>query len=210
MDPQSLDAGAAWMLELQRGDTEAFERIVQEYQHLVHHLCFRFTGRRDLVEDLAQEVFLRVYRARERYRPEAKFRTWVFRIVYNLCINETKARRTKRLPSLEAPMGGEEDLTLRNIVGDPEGLRPPEEVVREEAKARLRRALAELPPQQRAAMTLYQYRGLSLREIADAMGTSEKAVKSLLARARENLREKLAHYFGLPVFEMTDRTENPQ
>lgn len=199
------------MLALQGGDLEAFDRIVQEYQHLVHHLAYRFTGRREGVEDVAQEVFLRVFRARDTYRPESKFRTWLFTIVYNLCVNTTKARQLRRAASLEASYGSEnEDNTLRNSIDDPTDVPPMERLVKDEAALRLRRALAELPPQQRAAMTLYQFRGLSLREIASTMGTTEKAVKSLLARARENLREKVAPYFGFPVFDPDKAMEKLQ
>src|SRR5262249_10312477 len=100
-----LDRGAAWMLELQRGDGSAFDRIVAEYQDTVHRMLYRYTGRREGVEDLAQEVFLRVFRARERYRPDAKFQTWLFRIIFNLCVNETKSRRLRRAASLEAGVG---------------------------------------------------------------------------------------------------------
>lgn len=191
------DLGAAWMLELQAGDASAFEKIVHEYKDFVHHLVYKFTGRREGVEDLAQEVFLRIYNARERYRPEAKFRTWLFRITYNLCINTTKTRRIRRAQSLEAPFGvGEQETSLRDSLLEP-GSEPPLEMLEKiETHQRLRVALEALPPQQRAAMTLYQYRGLSLREIADVLSTSEKAVKSLLARARENLREKMTPYLG--------------
>jgi RNA polymerase sigma-70 factor (ECF subfamily) len=208
-DNDRVDDGATWMLALQAGDVDAFTRIVQEYQNLVHHLVFRFTGRREVVEDLSQEVFLRIYRARDRYRPDARFRTWLFTIVYNLCINFTKSRKLRRAPSLEAPIGGSDDgdLTLRNVVSDTRVQPPMNQLVDGEAAGRLRRALTELPPQQRAAMTLYQYRGLSLREIADVMDTTEKAVKSLLARGRENLREKVAPYFGFPAFDLVDSTE---
>jgi RNA polymerase sigma-70 factor (ECF subfamily) len=202
------DPGAAWMLSVQAGDLEAFDRLVHEYQHVVHHLVFRFTGRRETVEDLSQEVFLRVYRARASYRPEAKFRTWLYTIVYNLCVNYTKSRKLRRAASLEAPIGldGEED-SLRSVLDDPKNVHPIQQMAKTEAALRLRRALAELPPQQRAAMTLYQFRGLSLREIASTMETTEKAVKSLLARARENLREKVAPYFGVPAFDAAKPVE---
>jgi RNA polymerase sigma-70 factor, ECF subfamily len=196
MEPRQLehpgDPGAAWMLELQRGDERAFERIVETYQHLVHGLLFRYTGRREGVEDLAQDVFLRIYRARLRYRPEARFRSWLLRIVVNLCINETKSRRLRRTASLDAGLpssGGE--LRLRDFVPDGSAEVPSASLERAEMAARLREAFADLAPAQRAAMTLYQERGLSLAEIAEAMGTTDKAVKSLLARAREALRAKL-------------------
>jgi RNA polymerase sigma-70 factor (ECF subfamily) len=192
---EPTDLGAEWMLAVQAGDRAAFDRIVGEYKDFVHQLVYKFTGRRDGVEDLAQEVFLRIYRARERYRPDAKFRTWVFRIVYNLCVNTTKSRNFKKTASLESPMEGDEgEAPLRDAMASPAVEPPLGKLEREELYVRLRGALATLPAQQRAAMTLYQYRGLSLREIADVMSTTEKAVKSLLARARENLRDKMAPY----------------
>lgn len=199
MDFQPIDQGAAWMLELQAGDASAFERIVSEYQDTVHRLLYRYTGRHEGVEDLAQEVFLRVYRARDRYRVEARFQTWLFRIIYNLCVNETKSRRLRRAASLEAPAGVDDESRLRDLLSDPREGVPLERLEREETAKRLRESLSEIPAQQRAAMALYQYRGLSLREIADVMGTTEKAVKSLLARARENLREKMAPYLRRPA-----------
>ncbi|MFN0206264.1 MAG: RNA polymerase sigma factor [Planctomycetota bacterium] len=194
---EPTDRGADWMLAVQAGDLAAFDRIVDEYKDFVHQLVYKFTGRREGVEDLAQEVFLRIYRARERYRPDAKFKTWIFRIVYNLCINTTKSRNAKKTTSLDAPLGGgEPGASLRDVMTSP-GIEPPlGKLEKEELYIRLRGALAALPAQQRAAMTLYQYRGLSLREIADVMSTTEKAVKSLLARARENLREKMTPYVG--------------
>lgn len=192
---ETPDPGARWMLELQAGDPAAFDRIVHEYQHVVHNLAYRFTGQRDAAEDLAQEVFLRVYRAKDRYRPEARFQTWLFRVVYNLCINETRARKLRRMRSIDAPAPGEEhDATLRESLADEQLRSPLDRLTGGEATRRLREAMAGLPPQQRAALTLYQYRGMSLREIADVLETTDKAVKSLLARARENLREKLAPY----------------
>lgn len=195
------------MLDLQAGDLSAFERIVEEYQDFVHHLVYRFTGRREGVEDLAQEVFLRIYRARDRYRPEARFRTWLFRIAYNLCINTTKSRRLRRTGSLDTPIGG--DAALGDVIENPDVEAPLVVLERNEVFGRLREALSTLPPQQRAAMTLYQYRAMSLREIADVMSTSEKAVKSLLARARENLREKMRPYLGASgVQESADAAEN--
>ncbi len=203
--PERPDPGIEWMLALQAGDTKAFDQIVGEYQDFVHRLLYRYTGRREGVEDLAQEVFLRIYRARDRYRPEALFRTWVFRIVYNLSINTTKSRRIRRAASLEAGLAGTDgELSLRDVVEDRHEPPPLGRLESNEETRRLRRALVALPPQQRAAMTLYQYRGLSLREIASVMDTTEKAVKSLLARARENLRDRLAPYMrrsdaGAPI-----------
>ncbi|HKD99871.1 MAG TPA: sigma-70 family RNA polymerase sigma factor [Planctomycetota bacterium] len=207
MEPRKLDdpddPGAVWMLELQRGDESAFERILQTYQHVVHGIAYRYTGRREGVEDLAQEVFLRIYRARTRYRPEAKFRTWLFRIVINLCINETKSRRLRRAASLDADLSaGDGELRLRDLVADASTEAPSAPVERAEVARRLREALAELAPNQRSAMTLYQYRELSLAEIAEILGTTDKAVKSLLARARESLRDKLGPYLrraGEPI-----------
>jgi RNA polymerase sigma-70 factor (ECF subfamily) len=209
------DAGAAWMLALQSGDLDAFDRIVGEYQHLVHQLVYRFTGQREMVEDLSQEVFLRVFSARDRYRPDAKFRTWLFTISYNLCVNYTKSRKLRLTRSLEAPLGGphggaDDNETLRTVSPDRNGTAPMARLITDEQTRRLREALASLPPQQRAAITLYQYRGLSLREIASIMDTTEKAVKSLLARARENLRAKVAPYFGLPSFEIANAAEKTQ
>ncbi|MCB9882705.1 MAG: sigma-70 family RNA polymerase sigma factor [Planctomycetes bacterium] len=179
------------MLRLQRGDTGAFEELVAHYQGIILNLIVRFMGRRGSREDLAQEVFLRVFRARRDYRPEARFSTWLYRIVFNLCINENQRDRRRRTVSLDGAADGR-DGSWDPV--DPAGLPPEGLVESEELHERVRAVVAELPESQRVALVLDKYEGLSQREIAAVLGTTEKAVKSLLARARDNVRDRLMPY----------------
>ena len=171
-------ADAQLMARVGRGDMAALGELVRRHQHSVVAFAVRLLGRRDLAEDVAQEAFLHVHRAARRYRPEAQFTTWLYRIVLNLC--RDAQRRASRAP---------EPLT--------EGAAPPldpapDPIEARERAERVRRALAALPERQRVAVTLHRYQGLSHREIADATGWSESAVESLIVRAYATLRKELA------------------
>ncbi len=191
--PSGSDPGADLMVRYQGGDDSAFRRIVELYERTVFNLLFRFTGSREGLEDLAQEIFLRVVRAKSRYRPDAKFSTFLYRVAFNLCVNEGRSRRRLRLASLDAqaPSG---DRPPKADLPDPHARPPHEAVEREEMARRLRSILDTLPETQRMALVMNKYHDLSYREIAEALGSTEKAVKSLLARARRSVRERLAPY----------------
>ncbi|MCI0586379.1 MAG: RNA polymerase sigma factor [Planctomycetes bacterium] len=193
--PSGSDPGADLMVRYQRGDESAFRRIVELYEGTVFNLLFRFTGSREGLEDLAQEIFLRVVRARGRYRPKAKFSTFLYRVAFNLCVNEGRSRRKLRLASLDAPSPSG-DRSPRADLPDPRARPPHEAVEHEEMARRLRSILDTLPETQRMALVMNKYHDLSYREIAEALGSTEKAVKSLLARARRSVRERLAPYLG--------------
>jgi RNA polymerase sigma-70 factor (ECF subfamily) len=195
MDAPAEDPGAALMLAFQAGDETAFERLVERYSGRAYALCTRFLGEIAGREDLVQEAFLRVFRARERYRPTALFSTWLYRIVYNLCANQRERRR--EMLSLEA--GADEDgrpdsrgLQGRNDVADEAAPDPASGLEGRDVTDAVRAAIAALPESQRMALILAKYEGLSLAEIAEVLDSSEKAVKSLVHRARENLRARLA------------------
>ncbi|HET6204019.1 MAG TPA: RNA polymerase sigma factor [Planctomycetota bacterium] len=183
------------MVRFQGGDGAAFERLVELYQETVFNLLFRFTGTRQGLEDLAQELFLRVVRAKDRYRPNAKFSTFLYRVAFNLCVNENRSRRKLRLLSLDAEPP-EADRPRRADPPDPRARPPHDAVEGEELARRLRAILDGLPDSQRMALVMNKYQDLSYREIAEALGSTEKAVKSLLARARRTVRERLAPYLG--------------
>ncbi len=177
------------MLAWQAGDESAFDRLVEEYSGKVFALCSRFLGDVSGREDLVQEVFMRIVRARDRYEPTARFSTWLYRIVYNLCANWRERRR--EMLSLDGP-GGEAGQGERGEVEDRGMLDPSEGMARSDVVDAVREAVAGLPDNQRMALILAKYEDLSHSEIAAVMESSEKAIKSLVHRARENLREKLA------------------
>ena len=189
-DPRP-DPGAALMLRFQAGEDAAFEELVRRYQDTVYAFLYRFRGKDEGAEDLAQEVFLRVFRSRASYRPEAKFSTWLYRISCNLCINQ--ARDQREFLSLDGEPGGEGERAKREW-RDLAAERPLDALESQELVETIRRTLDQLPENQRAAVLLYRYHDLSYREIGETIGVSEKAVKSLMARAREQLKGKLLPY----------------
>jgi RNA polymerase sigma-70 factor (ECF subfamily) len=147
-------------------------------------------------EDLAQEVFLRVYRARKQYSPSAKFTTWLFRIATNLALNSIRDNRRRRLEvSIDEPPGEDEpprELPARE-------LRIDEQMVNEDRVAFIRRAVQALPEKQRAAVLLHKYEEMDYAEIAKILNCSESALKSLLFRAYETLRTQLAPLVAQPT-----------
>ena len=177
------------MLAVQAGDQDAFEELVRAYERPVFSMLRRMLGPAAPVEDLAQEAFLRVWRARDRYRPEGRFLTWLYRILWNLAANQ--ARTWKRKPSQPLPRT-EEGAVLEPVsTGSP----APEDAPDAQDWAQLlEEALAELPENQRAALVFQHYDGLDLTAIGEVLGISPKAAKSLLHRARENLRIALTPY----------------
>ena len=182
-----LDEGAELMVAWQAGDEAAFERLVQTHLGRVHGLLIRFLGPRAPLDDLVQEVFLRVVRARDRYEPTARFTTWLFRIVYNLSINHTERRRpTAR--SLSAPDDEGADLEVEDELAPS----PSESLERADLVQAVQVAIAELPERQRMALVLAKFEHQPYTEIGEVLGLKEQAVKSLIHRARENLRTRLA------------------
>lgn len=194
-DTSAEPAGAVLMLAVKRGDADAFRRLVERYQATVFDAVCRQIGNRSIAEELTQEVFLRIWRARGRYEPRAKFETWLYRIVMNLCANASLYGRRRRALSLDRTgPGRDEETPGRERVADPAGRTPLEDLEREELRRKVKEAIQQLPEQQRAALVLARYRGLSCREIGEALDLSVEAVKSLLFRARQNLRARLQEY----------------
>jgi len=179
------DPGTEWMLRYQRGDEQAFDLLVERYSPRVYGLLTRFLGPAPNREDLVQEVFLRVIRARQRYQPAARFSTWLYSIVFHLSVNQGERRRPGR--SLDAAPEHEEWSDERA----PAPSAALEELDRVEA---VRAAVEALPARQRMAIVLAKYEGLAYDQVGVALGLSEKAVKSLIHRARESLRERLAAF----------------
>ncbi len=161
----------------QRGDREAFDRLVGRYQRDVYRLCYRYVGGHEDANDLAQEVFLRAWRSIGRFRGDSAFSTWLYRIAVNACLNH---RAMKRLPTRELP----------ETLPDPArgALARAED---EDDARRLRGAIAQLPERQRATLILKVYHDLSHEEVARALGSSVGTVKSNLFHALANLRRRL-------------------
>ena len=159
---------------------------------MVWSLLTRFLGHRAVREDLVQDAFLRVVRARDRYQPTARFSTWLYRIVYNLAVNETQRSRT--LVSLDQSLAGDDDTASLGDLQESEMDGPSVEIEREDVISAVRTAVDALPESQRMALILAKYHETPYAEIAIVLDSSEKAIKSLVHRARENLREQLAPF----------------
>ncbi len=188
-EPTHEDRGVQWMLAFQQGDERAFNHIVQEYQGVVFNMFRRLLGPHALIEDLAQEAFVRLYRARERYQPSGKLSTFLYRITYNLALN--RVRDDKRKPTSSLPRA--EDGTPLTLP-DPKSEAPEASSHDQDWAALIGNALTELPENQRAALVLQHYDGMDLVEIGEVLQISPKAAKSLLHRAREKMRSLLQPY----------------
>jgi len=194
MDDAHLhDPAVHLMLAYQAGSEPAFDRLVEEYSGQVYSLLTRFLGARPEREDLVQETFLRVIRARDRYRPTARFSTWLFRIVYNLCVNLTErstSRAGRRVDFGRAEPGAGES-GWEGDIEDERAEEPTRSLERADLVRAVRQAIAELPQTQRMALILAKYEEMPHSEIARVLRSSEKAIKSMIHRARENLRARL-------------------
>lgn len=180
---------AALMARVARGDMAAFEQLVERHQALVIGTVGRMLGSNSDVEDVAQQVFIRVWKSAPRYRPAAKFTTWLLTITRNLVFNET--RRRKRHPAdLLDVHEGEDAVAL----ADSAGRRPDEQLLEDELQRAIEAAVRALPEKQRMAVVLRRFQEKSYEEIGEVLGLSLPAVKSLLFRARTELRSALNHY----------------
>lgn len=193
MGTMENDPDAALMKRVTQGDQRAFEELVEKYKQPVFNMIYRTLPDAAEAEDLAQTVFIQVYKSATRYRVEAKFSTWLFTIARNLCLNELRRRSRHPAESIEAPGGLEEDAPARQYE-DNRNVAPPERLVRDELVAKVAEALNDLPENQRAAVLLYQEQEKSYEEIAEIMQSSLSATKSLIHRARETLKQRLKPY----------------
>jgi RNA polymerase sigma-70 factor (ECF subfamily) len=180
------------MARIAKGDNDAFEILVNRHQTSVLNLIYRFIGDRTQAKDLAQEVFIRVWQAAKTYKPEAKFTTWIYRIVTNVCFNELKsARRRKWFSFHRSDEDGEN--TIEETLSD--GAPSAEDLLLEKERSRqISDALQSLPDNQRMALVLKRYDDLSYAEIAKIIGCSVSAVESMLVRAKRTLQEKLKNF----------------
>ena len=187
------------MLDVKAGDEESFELLLRKYRTPLVNFLYRVVRDSASAEDLAQEVFLRVYRARTQYAPSAKFTTWMFRIATNLALN---AKRDGRYRQMEVTIdqsveGGESDQPVLELADRKPGIE--HELMARDRSATIRRAIQALPEKQRAAVLLHKYQEMDYDEIAKVLECSESALKSLLFRAYETLRVQLAPLVTQPV-----------
>lgn len=179
------------MLDVKAGDEASFDLLLHKYRSPLVNFLSRMVRDRATAEDLAQEVFLRVYRARKQYTPSAKFTTWLFRIATNLALNSLRDNRHQRMEvSIDAPPSDEEDAMPRELPA--REMRIDEHMIERDRIEFIQRAVASLPEKQRAAVLLHKYEEMDYADIAKALECSESALKSLLFRAYESLRVQLA------------------
>ena len=185
----ALDYDAELMLRVKEGDGASFGVLLEKHRSSVVHFLYRMVQNSAVAEELAQEVFLRVYRSRATYEPTAKFTTWLFRIATHLALNALRDNRNERL---QDPIGDESPEMPARQVSDS---RPSVEqrMVHQAKLAEVRRAISALPDKQRAAVLMHKYEEMEYSQIARVLNCSESAVKSLLFRAYETLRARLAH-----------------
>ncbi len=182
------------MARVKAGDDEAFNILMQRHEKTVVNLVYRFTGNKEIAQDLAQEVFLRIYRASGRFEARAKFFTYLYKVTLNLCRNQRAKAQRRQTTSLNSPRrgaGGSElpERELEDPIGSAE-----EQVSRLELASMVREAVDSLPDQQREAVVLQRFHGLAYEEIAEALNLSIPAVKSRIHRAKLHLKETLSPY----------------
>ena len=189
------DPDVRLMLQVRDGSAAAFEELMVRYQVRLVTILEHLVGRRGQAEDLAQEVFLRVYRSRERYSPEAKFSTWLFTIANNVALNARRSKSRRREVNVEpADSSGLGGAPLDQMALAASGQMPARQLDKTEMRDVVRLAVGTLNERQRLAVLLSKFEEMSYADIAEAMEMSPQAVKSLLSRARENLRVVLEPY----------------
>jgi len=202
MDQTVHDTNIRLMLAVQKDDASAFEELMYRFQGRVQSLFRHLLGNREAAEDLTQDVFLRVFRARKSYQPSAKFSTWLFTIANNVALNQLRSQRRK--PQVQfggAQFGGEANESFSPAMFDPaevmvagSAFMPTRQLDKNELREMVRLAIESLNERQRMAVLLNRFEGMNYAEIADVMELSPQAVKSLLCRAHVQLRNLLQKY----------------
>jgi RNA polymerase sigma-70 factor (ECF subfamily) len=189
----SVLTDAEVMLELRSGNMAAFDVLLAKYRKPIVHFMFRMVHNQAVAEELAQEVFLRIYRSRETYRAEARFSTWLYRIATNLGVNHARDTRHERLASTVYLDEPDSETGTTPDVAD---LTPSAEanLLRRERMKAIRQHVMALPERQKTAVLMHKYEGMDYRQIGEVLKLSESATKSLLFRAYQTLREKLKDF----------------
>lgn len=185
----ALDYDAELMLRVKEGDGASFAVLLDKHRSSVIHFLYRMIQNHAVAEELAQEVFLRVYRSRESYEPTAKFTTWLFRIATHLALNSIRDGKNEKLQ--ERLDDNPDDLPSKQVSDRRPNVEA--ELLYEARLEEVRKAIAALPEKQRAAVLMHKYQEMEYAQIAKVLQCSESAIKSLLFRAYETLRARLAH-----------------
>lgn len=176
------------MLRAKAGDDDAFSELVLKYQDRLVSLLSNMIGYSDGAEDLAQDVLLRVYRARNGYEPNAKFSTWLFAVAHNVACNSKRSKVRRKEVQLAPAESGSMPRPQEHVVADKSGLMPTRLFQKKELQDKVQQAMGSLNERQRMAVLLHKFEGMSYADIGAALDMTPQAVKSLLSRARDNLR----------------------
>ena len=187
------DPDAALMLRVKQGDGGAFEELVEKYKQPVMNMVYRTLPDATEAEDLAQHVFLQVFKSAHRYEVSAKFTTWLFTIARNLCLNEIRRRSRHPADSLDETFADNDEQPIRQAE-DVRTFSPPDSLLHGELEGKIEEALAELPEKQRTAILMCRGDEFSYEDIAEVLECSVSATKSLIHRGRETLKQKLKPY----------------
>jgi RNA polymerase sigma-70 factor, ECF subfamily len=187
------DPDTELMLRVKRRDEAAFEELVEKYKQPVLNLGYRILRDATEAEDLAQSVFVQVFKSADRYRVEAKFSTWLFTIARNLCLNELRRRSRHPAESLDGTAEAADESPARQFE-DKKGVSAPDQLLRDELSVKVEEALGSLPENQRTAILLFKEQAMSYEEISKLLDCSLSATKSLIHRGRETLKQKLKPY----------------
>lgn len=199
------------MLEVQNDSAEAFEELTRRYQNRLLKVMEHLVGNSDQAQDLAQEVFLRVFRSRKSYIPGAKFSTWLFTIANNVASNALRNRARRKEINLSPTQNeGHGVQTLETLAKDASGLMPARQLDKQELTGVIQDAMSKLNERQKMALLLCKFEHMSYQQIAETMDLSVQAIKSLLSRARNNLKIALAPYVQSGQLAETFRNPNEE
>jgi RNA polymerase sigma-70 factor (ECF subfamily) len=188
------DPDVQLMLRFKGGDEDGFRKLFSKYQTRIINFCFRFCFDQALAEDLAQEVFIRVYRVANQYHPKARFSTWIYRIAINVCLNESRKLKKRYSTRSMDRLPGEDSNDRLPEYQDENQVLADDMMASRQRDDQIKGALQNLPEQQRIAVVLRIYNEFSYNEIASQMSVSEGKVKTLIFRGREQLKQALSGY----------------
>lgn len=192
---QELAKDIQLMLRFQKGEESCFEELVELYKNHVFRVALYFLKDHQESEDASQEVFINVYKNKDKYKISAKFSTWLFTICRNVCFNKLRVKKPAFI-SLNSTFQEQDKTEISEIIADTKTVSPLQAVIKKETQALIKEAIYSLPQQQKMAVILRRYEDLSYEEIAKIMGVSVKAVKSLLHRAKLALIDKLKSHIS--------------